>query len=378
MSKRDYYDVLGIAKGASEDDIKKAYRKIAKQYHPDLNPGDTAAEAKFKEANEAYGILSDSSKKQAYDQFGHAGVDANYAAQQGGGPGGMYGDFDIGDIFGDIFGGMFGGQGRQRRQGGPVRGENVEMRVSINFEDAVFGCKKQVKYRRFETCGDCSGSGAAAGTKAETCSVCKGAGQVKRQQRTILGVIQTAAPCTECGGKGKVIKNPCKTCMSRGRVQKERSIDINVPAGINNGQTISLNGQGSSGQQGGGYGDLYVQISVAAHTFYERKGFDLYCEIPISYTQAALGDEINVPIPEKSFEKLAISAGTQTGTTFKVKGKGVPMLNGRGRGDIYVKVTVEVPKHLSSKQKDLLKEFEKQSSDKTYEKKKIFKDKTKL
>ncbi|MEG1981432.1 MAG: molecular chaperone DnaJ [Clostridia bacterium] len=379
--KRDFYEVLGVSKTASDDEIKKAYRQMAKKYHPDLNPGDSEAEKKFKEANEAYGVLSDSSKKQAYDQYGHAGVDPSYG---GGAAGGGYGGFngnvdfgDIGDIFGDIFGGFGGGSRSRRTSNGPTKGENLETRINVTFEESIFGVKKQIKYRRNEKCSECNGTGAQKGTSAETCSYCKGSGQVARQQRTIFGVVQSAATCPECGGKGKVIKTPCKACGGQGKTNKDRNLEVNIPAGIANGQTMSLGGQGSAGKNGGEYGDLFIQINVAASAFYTRRDFDLYCEIPISFTDAALGATVDVPTPEKKVEKLSIPEGTLTGVTFKVKGKGVPNINGKGRGDLYIKVIIDTPKHLSQAQKKLLKEFELKCSDKNFENIKAYQNKLK-
>lgn len=371
--KRDFYEVLGVSKGATEDEIKKAYRKLAKQHHPDLNQHSKESEEKFKEANEAYEVLSNPEKKQRYDQFGHAGVDPSYGA---GGAGG-YGDFggvDLGDMFGDIFGSMFGGGG-QRRSNGPVRGDDLRTSVSIAFDEAIFGCKTQIKYARKENCTECSGSGAQKGTNAETCSTCRGSGQVKRQQNTPFGAFSSVTPCSTCNGTGKVIKNPCNTCRGSGRVVKERSIEVNIPSGIDNGQTINLSGQGGFGVRGGGPGDLYITVSVKPHNIFERKGYDIYCDVPLTYVQAALGCEINIPTVDKKPEKLHIPDGTQTSTVFKLKGKGVPFINGRGRGDQFVRVAVEVPKHLSSKQKDLLKEFDAIGNGKCYEKKKTFLDK---
>ena len=375
--KRDLYEVLGISKNASEDEIKKAYRKMAKEHHPDLNNHSKESEDKFKEGNEAYEVLSNPEKKQRYDQYGHAGVDPSYGAGQGG-YGGGYSDFggaDMGDMFGDIFSGIFGGGGSSRRANGPVRGDDLRSSVSISFDEAIFGVKKSIKYSRKESCSDCSGSGAAKGTNAETCSTCKGQGQVKRQQNTPFGAFSSVAACPNCNGTGKVIKNPCSTCRGGGRVVKERTIDVSIPAGIDNGQTINLSGQGGHGIRNGGAGDLYITLSVKPHNIFERKGTDIYCDIPITFVQAAIGCDINVPSVDKTPEKLHIPEGTQTSTVFKIKGKGVPFLNGRGRGDQHIRIVVEVPKHLSSKQKELLKEFDSIGSGKNYEKKKTFLDK---
>jgi len=381
--KRDFYEVLGVSKNASEDEIKKAYRKMAKLHHPDLNNHSKESESKFKQANEAYEVLSDPAKKQKYDQFGHAGVDPSYGAGQGGQGGyGGFGGFgnatevDFGDMFGDLFSGIFGGGGNSsRRANAPVRGDDLRTSILINFDEAVFGVKKQIKYSRKESCSECKGSGAAKGTSAETCSVCRGAGQVKRQQNTPFGAFSSVAPCSNCNATGKVIKNPCPTCRGGGRTVKQRNLDVTIPAGIDNGQTLNLSGQGGFGIRGGSTGDLYLTISVRPHNIFERKSTDIYCNIPITFAQSAIGCEINVPTIDKTPEKLHIPEGTQTNTVFKLKGKGVPFLNGRGRGDQYYRVSVEVPKHLSNKQKELLKEFDAIGSVKNYEKKKGFLDK---
>ena len=377
--KRDYYDVLGINKGASDDEIKKSYRKMAKQYHPDLNPNDKTAEAKFKEANEAYEILSDKEKKARYDQFGFAGVDANYGASQGGGYGGGYGGFgggvDLGDIFGDLFG--FGGGRRGGNSNGPARGEDISTSVVLTLEEAVLGVKKTIKFTRKEACSDCKGSGAAKGTHAETCPICKGSGQVRRAQNTILGSFATVTACTSCNGKGKIIKNPCPTCRGVARVSRERSFEVNIPAGIDDGQGVNLSGQGCHGLRGGGPGDVVVGVRVKKHDFFTRRGLDLYCQIPLTYLQAALGDEIEIPQIDKTKQKLKIPEGTQSGASFSIRGGGVPRINSRAKGDLKVAVFVEVPKHLTPKQKELLKEFEKISVGKTYEKRKSFMDRFK-
>ena len=373
--KRDYYEVLGLSKGASDEEIKKAYRKLAKQYHPDLNPGDKEAEVKFKEANEAYEILSDKEKKARYDQFGLAGVDPSYGA----GPGGAYTnvDFgDIGDIFGDFFGSMFGGGGR-RNANGPVRGDNLETSVTISFEEAVFGCKKTVKYTRRESCPECNGTGAQGGTAPETCPSCHGSGRVKKQQQTPFGVVASTVSCSFCNGTGKIIKNPCKSCNGSGRANRQKTVEVNVPAGISDGQTLSLSGQGNFGLRGGSPGDLYINIRVSPHKIFVRKNYDLHCEVPITFAQAALGSEIKIPTIDKSEETISVAEGTQTGTVYRIKGKGIPQLNGRGKGDQYVKVIVETPTNLSSKQKELLKELDALDGGKCYQKRKNFADKLK-
>ncbi len=353
--KRDFYEVLGVGKNASGDEIKKAYRKLAKKYHPDLNPDDKTAEQKFKEVSQAYEILSDSEKRSRYDQFGHAGVDPNFGAGAGG-YGGGFGGFDVGDIFGDIFGGFGGfGGGRSARRG-PQRGSDVSTEVYIEFEEAAFGCEKEINIYRIEQCPDCNGSGAKPGTEVTTCSVCGGHGQVTTTQRTILGNMQSVTTCSACGGKGKIAKEPCQKCAGKGRVKKQRKIKVKIPAGINDGQTISLSGQGNSGEQGAPSGDLYVSVYVKPSKIFERNGYDISYKMDISFAEAALGATVEVPTLDGKV-KYEIPEGTQPGTVFRFKGKGVPYLKRSGRGDQYVMVNVTVPKHLSSKQKELLKEF---------------------
>lgn len=380
--KRDYYEVLGVQKGCSDDELKKAYRKLAKQYHPDLNPGDKEAEAKFKEVNEAYEVLSDSQKRARYDQFGHAGVDPSYGAGAGGayGAGGGFGFDDLGDIFDSFFGGGggfgFGGSTRTRNPNAAIRGNNIRTTITLTFLEAAKGCKKKIQFQRLERCESCGGTGAAKGSQPETCTECGGTGQVRVQQRTPFGVIQTAKTCTKCHGTGKVIKNPCKDCNGLGRVRHRRSLDIDIPAGIDHGQTFVISGQGDHGINGGPSGDIEVTVSVQRDPLFERDGFDVYCEVPITFIQAVLGDEITVPTIDGKV-KYTMPEGTQSGTRFRLRNKGIPYVNGRGRGDQYVTVSIEVPRNLSAKQKDTLKEFEKTTSDKNYEKRKGFFDKIK-
>lgn len=377
--KRDYYEVLGIQKGASDDEIKKAYRKKAKEFHPDLHPGDAEAEKNFKEAAEAYEVLSDKDKKARYDQFGHAGVDPNFGAGGGaGGFGGGFGgmDFDLGDIFGSIFS-DFGMGGGRRQNNGPVRGGDVGASLGISFEEAAFGVKKEIKVSRVEACSECSGSGAKKGTAPETCSVCHGTGQVRTQQRTPFGVIQNVGACRNCNGTGKIIKDPCNACRGSGRIRRERTIEVTVPGGISDGQTIVVRGQGDSGLRGGPAGDVHIMINVRPHAIFERSRNDVICEYPISFAQAALGAKLKIPTLDGTME-YSIPEGTQTGTSFRIKGKGFNILNGRGRGDHILKVVVEVPKHLSEKQKQVLRDFDKDThDDKHYQKSKSFFDKIK-
>ena len=371
--KRDYYEVMGVPKNASDDEIKKAYRKLAKQYHPDLNPGDKTAETKFKEVNEAYEVLSDNEKKVRYDQFGHAGVDPNF----GGGPGGspFDGDIDLGDIFNSFFGGF--GVGRNANPNAPRRGRDAQASVVISFEEAAKGCKKQVSYQRVESCQVCSGTGAETGTDVKTCPQCSGTGQVRVNQRTPFGVVQTTRGCDRCGGKGKIVEKPCHACSGSGRVKKVKNLEIAVPAGIDDGQVLNVGGQGDSGVNGGPSGDLHVYVSVRPHPIFERRGNDVWCEMPITFTQAALGAEVVVPTLDGQVS-YQVHDGTQPGDVFKLRGKGIPNLNGRGRGDQYVRVTIEVPKNLSQKQKDLLLEFDGAGDEqRNYQKRKTFFDKIK-
>ncbi|RPF43170.1 molecular chaperone DnaJ [Hydrogenoanaerobacterium saccharovorans] len=376
--KRDYYEVLGVQKGCSDDELKKAYRRLAKKYHPDLNPGDKEAETKFKEANEAYEVLSDAQKRQKYDQFGFAGVDPSYGAGAGGAGFGGFGDmdFDLGDIFGSFFGGGFGGSTRTRNPNGPIRGNDVNTQLNLSFIEAALGCQKEVTIQRLERCETCDGTGAAKGTSPESCSDCGGTGQVRVQQRTPFGVIQTSRTCPKCNGKGKVIKSPCSDCRGMGRVRHTKKINVNVPAGIDNGQTFVMSGQGDHGVNAGPAGDLNITVGIRPDPIFSRDGFNVWCEIPITFTQAALGDEITVPTIDGKVT-YEVPEGTQPGTTFRLRNKGIPFVNGRGRGDQYVKVTIEVPQNLNNKQKQALKDFEALANDKNYEKRKGFFDKLK-
>ena len=372
--KRDYYEVLELQKGASEDEIKKAYRRLAKKYHPDMNPGDKDAEVKFKEVNEAYSILSDPEKKERYDQYGFAGVDPSYGAGQGGfggfgGFGGM--DFDVGDIFSSFFGGS-----SAARRNGPVRGEDVMTRLIISFEEAAFGCKKTITFPRTEACSACGGSGAEKGTKKETCSRCGGTGTIRVQRRTMLGVMQTQQSCDVCGGTGSIIKTPCKACRGSGVERKQKKFDANIPAGINEGERIMLRGQGNAGRRGGSNGDLIVEINIRPHPIFERKGYDIYCDVPISFTEAALGGEIRIPTLEGP-ETFKIPEGTQTGTTFSLKNRGVQIIRTDRRGNLYFTVNVEVPRDLTKAQKELLRQFEDGMTGKNMGKKTSFADKIK-
>ena len=355
--KRDYYEVLGVAKGASDDELKKAYRKLAKKYHPDVNPGDKEAEAKFKEVNEAYSILSDSDKRARYDQFGHAGVDPNYG---GGGGFGDFGDMDLGDLFGSFFGGGFGGfggfGGGGGRRNGPQQGESLRASVTITFEEAAFGCEKEINLTRTEHCDECQGSGCAAGTTAETCPDCRGTGTVRVQQRMGGMSFASTAACTKCHGTGKIIHQPCKSCCGSGSVKRQKRIVVAIPAGIDDGQAVSPRGQGNAGKNGGPAGDLIVGVRIKPHPHFRREGTTVLYDHAISFFQAAMGAELEIPTIDGKV-KYTLPAGTQTGTTFRLRGKGIPELRGRGRGDQYVTVNVKIPTSLSSEQKRTLREF---------------------
>lgn len=366
--KRDYYEVLGVDKNASEDEIKRAYKKLARKYHPDMNPGDKEAEEKFKEINEANEVLSDPEKKASYDQFGFAGTDPNYGAGQGGGFGGF--DFgDLGDIFGSFFGGGFGGQ--QQRRNGPQRGESIRVSVSLSFTEAAFGCEKELTVERMEQCATCKGSGCAPGTTPEVCPECHGSGVVQTRRQTPMGVFASSNPCRKCGGTGRIIHQPCPDCHGCGFTRKRKTIKVSIPAGIDHGQTISLRGQGHAGKNGGPAGDLLVTVMVQPHDVFRRDGTAVFCEAPITFTQAVLGAELEIPTIDGKV-KYTIPEGTQTGTVFRLKGKGIPVLNGRGRGDQYVTVTIETPRNLNREQKDALRKFSETLSEGNYEKHRSF------
>lgn len=370
--KRDYYEVLGINKGASDADIKKAFRTMAKKYHPDMNPGNKEAEAKFKEVNEAYEVLSDPAKKAKYDQFGHAGVDPSYGAGAGGGYSG-FGGFDAGgfeDIFSNIFGGFSSGATTRNT---PRQGSDIQIDLELTFEEAAFGCEKELHFKRVEVCQDCGGSGAKRGTSPEVCPDCKGTGQIKSVQRTMLGNMMTSRPCPRCGGKGKTIKTPCPNCSGKGRVQKNKKIKLNIPEGIDNGQYLQKSGFGNAGANGGPYGDLIIAVSIKPHQVFTRRGADVYCNVPITYAEAALGGEIEVPTIYGT-TKFKIPEGTQNGDKFSIKGKGIK--KSFGKGDHIFSVSIEVPRNLSQKQKEILREFSK-SDNGNHSAKESFYDKVK-
>ena len=379
--KRDYYEVLGIGKNATDAEIKSAYRKLAKKYHPDLNPGNKEAEEKFKEVNEANDVLSDPQKRQRYDQFGFAGVDPNYAAANGGGAGGFGGGFggvDLGDIFGDIFGGGFGGGfsgfgggSSTRTANAPRKGHDIQASVILTFEEAAHGCSKKITINRQDTCPDCGGTGAAKGTSPETCPDCGGRGYVVTQQRTPFGVMQSQQPCSHCGGRGTIIRNPCKTCRGTGKTAARKSLEINIPAGIDDDQNIALRGQGDAGSNGGPAGDVIVHVTVKADPMFERDGYDVTIHVPITFSQAVLGDDVEVPTVDGRIVQH-IPEGTQSGTKFRLRGQGIQYLNGRGRGDQCVIVDVEIPKKVTRAQREALKAFEDSMKEDNYEKRKGF------
>ena len=355
-NKRDYYEVLGVNKSAGEDEIKKAYRSLAKKYHPDMNPGDKEAEVKFKEVNEAYAVLSDSEKRSKYDRFGHDAFDPTAG---GGGYGGFSGfsgaDFDFGDIFSSFFGGATGSS--RSRANAPVEGDDIAARVSVSFEEAAFGCKKEVNFARIENCPDCHGSGAEHEGDIENCPECKGLGRISVRQQTMLGYMQTQRTCQRCAGRGKIIKSPCKNCNGKGRIRINKKLEVNIPSGIDDRQNIILRGQGSAGLNGGPNGDLIIEIRVKEDKIFEREGNNIYCEIPISFVEATLGAEIDIPVLGGETEKFKIPEGTQSGSDFTLKNKGIPDINTKRRGDLIFKVAVETPKNLNSKQKELLRAF---------------------
>lgn len=355
--KRDYYEVLGVSKTASDSELKSAYRKLAKKYHPDVNPGDKEAEAKFKEATEAYSVLSDAEKRRQYDQFGHA------AFEQGGGGAGGFGGFDfngadMGDIFGDIFGDLFGGGGRRRANNGPMKGANLRARVNITFEEAVFGCDKELEIVLKDECTTCHGTGAKPGTQPTTCPKCNGEGQIVYTQQSMFGMVRNVQTCPECNGTGKIIKEKCTSCRGTGYTSSRKKIQVSIPAGIDNGQSIRIRDKGEPGTNGGPRGDLLVEVMVARHPIFQRQDMNIYSTAPITYAQAALGGEVklNTVDGEVLYE---VKPGTQTDTRIRLKGKGVPSLrNSNVRGDHYVTLVVQTPTKLNEKAKEALRAFD--------------------
>ena len=366
--KRDYYEVLGVGRDVSDDELKKVYRQLARKYHPDLHPDDPNAEEKFKEITEAYEVLSNAEKRKVYDQFGHEGL------ENGGMGPGSGGFSDVSEIleslFGGGFGGMFGG-GRMNSANAPRQGRDLQANVTLEFMEAVNGKSIELTVQRMDNCPDCRGSGSAGGSSAEVCPNCQGRGTVKATQRTPFGMISSSKPCPHCGGKGKVIKNPCQKCRGIGRIRVTKNIPVSIPAGIDDGQQLRVSGQGDVGINGGPNGDLYVGVTVRPHPLYTREGFDIHCDIPITYAQAVLGDEIVVPTVDGNV-KYRIAEGTQTGTVFRLKGKGIRRLQRSDRGDQYVRVYIEVPKGLNKKQKELIQQLEASLEAKNYAKRESF------
>lgn len=355
--KRDYYEVLGVSRSASDDELKKAYRKLAKQYHPDLNPGDKTAETRFKEVNEAYEILSDKQKRDRYDRFGHAGVDPSYGGGSAGAGGFGFdmGDIDLGDLFGSFFGGGFGGATRSNPNA-PRKGETLRAGVTISFEEAAFGCEKEIMVARSETCDQCRGTGCAPGTGADTCPDCRGTGTIRIQRGGGAFTFATSAPCARCQGTGRIIHSPCDKCHGTGSVRRQRKITVTIPAGIDDGQAVSLRGQGGAGVNGGPAGDLLISVTVRPSDKFERDGTSVYYEKTVSFTQAALGAKLVIPTIDGNVE-YTMPKGTQPGTVFRLRGKGIPSVNGRGRGDQFVTVKVQVPTSFNKEQEEALRAF---------------------
>lgn len=381
-AKRDYYEVLGVAKDATDDDLKKAYRKLAKKYHPDLNPGDKDAEAKFKEATEAYSILKDPDKRRQYDQFGHAAFENG-----GGGGAGGFGGFDFngadfGDIFGDIFGDFFGGGSRSRRtSNGPMRGANLRAVIHLDFDEAVFGCTKEIELTLKDTCTVCHGTGAKPGTSPETCPDCHGTGQIRRQQQSLFGMSQVIEPCPTCNGTGQIIREKCETCHGSGYTSSRKKIQVTVPAGIDDGQSIRIRDKGEPGRNGGPRGDLLVQVAVRESPDFQRDGTDLYSAFPISFAQAAIGGEVRIKTVDGEV-LYNVRPGTQSDTRIRLRGKGVPYVHNRNiRGDHYVNLVVQTPTNLSKEAKDALLRFDEATGNSLKQqgsaKKKSFKDRVK-
>lgn len=353
MSKRDYYEVLGVERGADDREIKKAYRRLAQKYHPDRNPDDDTAAEKFREVSDAYEVLADSDKRAAYDQFGHAGVDGQGDGFGGGGFGGAGGAGGFSDIFGDVFGDIFGGAGGRRGPNGAARGSDLRYNLEIDLEEAVAGTTVDIRVPRLVECDRCHGDCAEPGTSKRTCSTCNGMGQVRMQQ----GFFAVQQPCPTCHGQGQSVDTPCRKCHGEGRVQETRTLSVKIPAGVDTGDRIRLNGEGEAGVNGGPAGDLYVQVAIKAHDIFERDGRDLYCEVPINFVDATLGGELEVPTLEGRV-KLRIPPETQTGKLFRLRGKGVTSVRGGPPGDLLCRVVLETPVSLTSEQKDLLRQFQ--------------------
>lgn len=365
--KRDYYEVLGVSRNAADDELKKAYRKLAKKYHPDLNPGNKDAEARFKEANEAYAVLSDPEKRRIYDQHGHAGING----QGFGGFNGSGFDIDLEDLFGSFFGGGFGG-GSRRRSSGPRRGANLKYRMTLDFMEAAFGVERDIRVNKEDLCDTCHGTGTRDGSEPDRCPTCRGSGQVNQQQQTLFGTVMTSRTCPECAGKGTVVKNPCSSCSGRGRRQKTKSLHVKVPAGINEGEMLTVRGEGEPGARGGPYGDLYIEVHIKPHPVFQRDGYNTYCEVPVTFAQMALGSELEVPTVDGP-HKFSLKEGTQPNETFTIRGRGIPYVNrSNQRGDHIFRVILEVPHNLSDSQKELLCRFDESCNEKNYQKRGSF------
>ena len=374
-TQRDYYEILGVEKTASDDEIKRAYRTLAKKYHPDLNGGDKECEEKFKEVNEAFEVLSDPQKRARYDQFGHEGAQGGFGGGSGfegfGGFGG--GGFD--DIFSAFFGGGFGG-GAQRARG-PERGNDLRYDLTISFEEAAFGCEKEITVTREENCEECGGTGAKKGTSPTQCPTCHGTGQVQSFVSTPIGRVSQVRVCDACQGRGTIIKEPCPRCSGRGRMRRQRKITVRIPAGIDNGMQLPLRRQGEPGYRGGENGDLYIFVTVKPHKLFTRENYDLYCDVTVSFTQAALGGDIDIPMLDGKMMKYTLAEGTQPGTVVRLRGQGIQNLRGSGKGDMYVTVQVEIPRRMTDKQKELLRQFDETVTGKEYEERKSFFDRVK-
>ncbi len=369
--KRDYYEVLGVGKQATDDELKKAYRKTAKKYHPDLNPDNPEAEAKFKEVNEAYAVLSDPDKRKRYDQYGHAGVDGQGFDTSG------FGGFsdDLGDIFSQFFGGGFGGRSQTRNS--PTRGQDIRYRIQLEFMEAVFGAKKSINITIDDTCETCNGTGAKPGTEVKTCQTCHGSGQVYETQQSIFGTVQTARTCPTCQGTGQIIEQKCQTCGGKGTRRKTKNLTVTIPAGIDNGESLTLRGEGEPGQNGGPRGNVYLEVQIKPHDVFRRERYNTYCEVPVTFAQAALGAEIEIPTVDGPV-KYQLKEGTQPGDVITLKGKGVPYINRNNvRGDAFATIDLEVPRKLSDEQKRLIQEFDDSTSSSNYSKREGFFDKLK-
>ncbi len=380
MANKNYYDILGVNKNASDDEIKKAYRNLAKKYHPDLNPGNAEAAEKLKEVNQAYGVLSDKTKKQNYDSYGDENGPQGFGGFGGGGFGSGFGGFggadfgDFGDIFSNIFGGAFGGSRSSRRANAQAQGADIQVKMKLSFVEAAFGVKKNINLNRSETCPHCKGSGAKNGTDFTTCSKCSGTGTVRQAQNTPFGQVVSESVCPDCRGTGKKIKEKCSHCNGNGITRENRNIEINIPGGIANDQVLTLRGQGEAGRNGGPAGDMQILIQVENHKLLKREGYDVYVDVPISFTEALLGAKVKIPGIDETLE-LTIPELTQTGTILTVKGKGTKILNKNAYGDLFAKITIEMPKSLDKKEKQILQDLEKSISKNQYAKKKAFNDK---